>query len=161
MLDCLWFLARRPREPCRKCCDAARPTKGKLDKCVHFDVSKKKENTLVGNDTVKHLGQKLGKDPLKTFYIYEGNPPKWNLFIKNGVFILTILNFSHLQSTLYLMQYTYQDIFFHCSKQFLNSLILMLCSAPATFWFHLYHIGKMVPFEDFFDLGKQKKCCSG
>ena len=30
---------------------------------------------------------------------------------KNCVFILTCLNFSHLQSTLHLMQYTYWDIF--------------------------------------------------
>ena len=40
-------------------------------------------------------------------------PPqkKRNLFIKNCVFILTCLNFSHLRSTLHLMQYTYGDIF--------------------------------------------------
>ena len=29
---------------------------------------------------------------------------------KTCVFILTCLNFSHLQSTLYLMQYTYQNV---------------------------------------------------
>ena len=60
----------------------------------------------------------------------RGNPKTQNLFIKNCVFILTLLNFSHLQSTLHLMQYTYQD-FFHCSKQFLNSSILMHFSASA------------------------------
>ena len=36
---------------------------------------------------------------------------KQNLFIKNCLFILTCLNVSHLQSTLHLMQYTYQDLF--------------------------------------------------
>ena len=43
----------------------------------------------------------------------RGNPLKkaQNLFIKNCVFILTCSNFSHLQSTLHLMQYTYWDIF--------------------------------------------------
>ena len=29
------------------------------------------------------------------------------------------------------MQYTYQDIFFHCSKQFLNSTILMPFSSSV------------------------------
>ena len=35
------------------------------------------------------------------------DPKTWNLFIKKCVFILTCLNFSHLQNTLHLMQYTY------------------------------------------------------
>ena len=34
-----------------------------------------------------------------------------NLFIKNCAFILTCLNFSHLQSMLDLKQYTYRDFF--------------------------------------------------
>ena len=48
-------------------------------------------------------------------------------------FILTCFNFSHLQSTLHLMQYTYWDVYFHCSKQFLNLSILMPFSASAIF----------------------------
>ena len=40
----------------------------------------------------------------------KGDPRKPE-FIKDCVFILTCLNFSHFQNTLYLMQYTYQDIF--------------------------------------------------
>ena len=44
--------------------------------------------------------------------------------------------------------------FFHCSKQFLNSSILMPFSS-AVFLFHLFHISKMFPFKDFFHLGKQ------
>ena len=38
-------------------------------------------------------------------------------------FILTCLNFSHLQSTLHLVQYTYQDIF---------------STAQSTFWMHQF-----------------------
>ena len=40
-----------------------------------------------------------------------GSKKPWNLFIKNCVFILTCLNFSHLQSTLHLMRCTYQGFF--------------------------------------------------
>ena len=43
--------------------------------------------------------------------------------------------------------------FSHCSKRFLNSLILM----PFSFLFHLFHISKTLPFEDFFHQGKLKK----
>ena len=46
--------------------------------------------------------------------------------------------------------------FFRCPKQFLNSLILVPFSASAIL-FHLFHISKVFPFEDFFHLGKQKK----
>ena len=83
----------------------------------------------------------------------------WNLFIKNCVFILTCLNFSHLQSTLHLMQYTYQGIFFHCSKQFLNSLILMPFTASAFFCLFvstLPHQQNISP-EDFFLPGETNK----
>ena len=51
--------------------------------------------------------------------------------------------------------------FFHCSKQFLNSSILMPFSSSAVFLCHLFHISKMFPFENFFHPGKQQKCCSG
>ena len=45
-------------------------------------------------------------------YYEEGCPSKQkNLYMKNCVIILTCLDFSHLQSTLHLIQYTYQDIF--------------------------------------------------
>ena len=55
----------------------------------------------------------------KTVLTYKGVPPKTqNLFIKTCVFILTCLNFSHLQSTLHLMQYTYGDIFSTAQNSF-------------------------------------------
>ena len=43
--------------------------------------------------------------------IIQGGPPQNPEFIKNCEFILTCLNFSNLQSTLHLMQYTYWDFF--------------------------------------------------
>ena len=53
------------------------------------------------------------------------------------------------------MQYTYQDVFSHCSKWFLNLSLLMPFSS-AVFLFLLFHTGKMFPFEDYFHPGKQK-----
>ena len=95
------------------------------------------------------------------YVIWGGTTKNWNLFIKNCVLILTCLNFSHLQSTLHWMRYTSRDVFFHCSKLFLNSLILMPFSASAVFLFCLFLIGKMFPFENFFHPGKQKKVTWG
>ena len=40
-----------------------------------------------------------------------GTPKSQNLFIKKCILILICLNFSHLQTTLHLMQYTYWDFF--------------------------------------------------
>ena len=37
------------------------------------------------------------KQPIYTFQSMRGDPPKWNLFIKNCVFSLTYLNFSHIK----------------------------------------------------------------
>ena len=47
--------------------------------------------------------------------------------------------------------------FFHCSKQFLNLLIVMPFSASAVFLFYLFHISKTFPFEDFFHPRKQQQ----
>ena len=49
----------------------------------------------------------------------------WTSCVLKCVFILPCLHSSHLQNTLHLIQDTYRDVFFHCSKRFLNSLILM------------------------------------
>ena len=51
--------------------------------------------------------------------IEGGSPKPQNLFIKSCVFILTCLNFSHLQSTLCLMEYTCWSVF---------------CTAQNSFW---------------------------
>ena len=50
--------------------------------------------------------------------------------------------------------------FFHCSKHFSNLSVLMPFSA-CHFLFHLFHISKMFPFEDFFHPGTQKKVPRG
>ena len=47
------------------------------------------------------------------------------------------------------MQYTYQDIFFHCSKQFLNSLIWMPFSAFSGFCFTSSTLAKWFPLRTF------------
>ena len=50
--------------------------------------------------------------------ISKGGPPQNPEFIKNCVFIFTCLNFSDLQGTLHLMQYTYQDFFSTAQNSF-------------------------------------------
>ena len=91
----------------------------------------------------------------------RGDPKTLSLFIKYCVFILTCLTFSHLQTALHLMQYTYRDVFFHCLKQFLNLLIWMPFSTSSVFLFHLFHIDKTFTFKDSFLPGKQKKSTLG
>ena len=91
----------------------------------------------------------------------RGMPPKQTLLIKNCVLFLTCLNFRHLPSTLYLMQYTYRDIIFHCSKQFLNSSVLMPFSASAIFCFSSSSSGKHFPLMNLFIQGNKQKRHSG
>ena len=74
--------------------------------------------------------------------------------LKNCVFILTCLNFSHLQSTLHLMQYTYRDIF-PLLQSFWTCQFWCLLKCFCRFLFHLFHISKMFPFEVFFHQRKQ------
>ena len=84
----------------------------------------------------------------------RGDQKNLNLFIKNCVFILTCLNFSHIQSTLHLMEYTYQD-FFPLLKTVFELINFDAFWCVCHFLFHLFHISKMFPFEDFIHLGKQ------
>ena len=86
-----------------------------------------------------------------------GRPKKWNLFIKNYVFICTCLNFSHLQNTLYLMQYTYWDVFPMLKNSFWTRWFWCLLVLLPFFLFHLFHVGKTFPFVDFLHPGKQRK----
>ena len=58
------------------------------------------------------------------------------------------------------MQYTYWD-FFHCSKQFLNWLILMPFSASAVFYFASSKSAKCFPLRTFFIWGSKKKVAQG
>ena len=94
---------------------------------------------------------------IRRAFIYKHK--KQHLFIKNCVFILTRLNFSHLQSTLHSMQYTYRDVFLYCSQQFLNSLIWMPFSASAIFYFTSFTSAKHFSLRTSFILGN--KSCTG
>ena len=88
--------------------------------------------------------------PAAAMLMFKGRPPKtWHLFIKYCVFILTCLNFSHLQSTLHLMQYTYRDIF-PLLKTVLNLLILIPFRASAIFCFTSSTSAKCFPLRTFF-----------
>ena len=99
--------------------------------------------------------------PAAAMLMFKGRPPKtWHLFIKYCVFILTCLNFSHLQGTLHLIQYTYQDVFFS-TTQFVNSSILMPFSASAVFCFTSSTLAKCFPLNPFFHPGKQKQVTQG
>ena len=83
----------------------------------------------------------------------------WSLLIKNCVFILTCLNFNHLQSTLHLMKYSYRD-FFALLKTVLNLSILMPFSASAVFCFTYSTSVKYFPLRTFL-IQKNKKGLSG
>ena len=91
--------------------------------------------------------------------IWRGTQNPQILFIKNCIFIPICWDFSPLQSTLHLMQYTYQDIFFHCSELFFNSLILMPFSASDVFCFTSSTSAKHFPLRTFFI--QEKKNHSG
>ena len=95
------------------------------------------------------------------FNFTRGDPPKWNLFTKNCIFILTCLNFSHLQSTLHLMQYIYQYIFSTAqnsfwTRQFWCFLVLLpfLCFTSST-------LGKHFPLRSSFIWGNKKIVARG
>ena len=67
------------------------------------------------------------------------------------MFIFTCLNFSHLQSTLHWMQYTYQDIFSTAQNSFWTCwfwCFLVFCH----FSFHLFYNCESFPFDDIFHL---------
>ena len=74
----------------------------------------------------------------------------WNLFIKYSVFILSCLNFSHLQSTLHMMQYTYQHVFFSTAQSQFWCILALL----PYFVSPLPYLQNM-SFEEFFHLGNQ------
>ena len=89
--------------------------------------------------------------------MYTRGTPKMKFIYKNCVFILTCLNFSHLQSTFHLTQYTYWDIFPTAPNSFWTCGFWCLSRASAIFCFHLSHnpSRKMFPFVDFFIWGNK------
>ena len=87
---------------------------------------------------------------------YEGEPPRtWNLFIKNFAFILICLNFSHLQSTLYLVQYTYK-MFFPLPKTVFELLDFNAFLCFCRFFVSPLPHGQNVSLWGLFSSGKQK-----
>ena len=79
------------------------------------------------------------KKPIsKGHILQEGIPKHWNLFIKNCVFVLTCLNFSHLQSTLHLMQYTYRNIFSTAQNSFWTHQFWCLLVLLSVFFFFMF-----------------------
>ena len=84
-------------------------------------------------------------------------------FIKKYLFILTCLNFSHLQSALHLMQYTYLDFFSTAPNSFLELIIV-----DAFEWFCHCLVSSLphrqnVALGGLFSSGEtnQQKSCSG
>ena len=77
------------------------------------------------------------------------------------MYLFSRLNFSDLHSTLHLMQYTYGDVFFHCSKQFWNLSILMPVSASAIFCFTSSTSAKLFFLRTFFIRGNKEKVSRG
>ena len=78
-----------------------------------------------------------------------------NVFIKDCVFIVTCLNFSHLPSTPFDAVHLSRH-FFHCSKQFLNLLILMPLVLLLFFFVSLpLYLQNVFPWGIFFT--KEKK----
>ena len=63
---------------------------------------------------------------------------------------------SHLQSTLHLMQYTYPD-FLSLLKTVFRLVDFDTVQRSCHFLFHLFHIGKMFSFRNFFIQGNNKK----
>ena len=88
--------------------------------------------------------------------MWRQTPKKPELIFKKRVFILTCLNFSHLQSILHLMQYTYVDIFSTTqnsfwTRQFWCLLVLLpFFVSPLPHW-------QNVSLGGFFHMGKWKK----
>ena len=85
-------------------------------------------NTYVENPPIFCFAQCL--------YIYVAHvisrrtPQNWNFFIKNCVYY-TCLNFSHLQSVLHLVQYTYRDIFSTAQNSFWTAICCFTSSTSA------------------------------
>ena len=88
-------------------------------------------------------------------------PPKWNLFTKNCIFIFLCLKFSHLESTLRLMQDTYWDIF-PLLKTLFEFIDFDTFQCFCHFLFHLFHIGTTLGFPlTTFSIRENKKSCLG
>ena len=82
-------------------------------------------------------------------------PPSWIIY-KNFVFILTYLNFSHLQSAFHLMQYTYWDVFSFAQNNFWTCWLWCLLVLLLFFCFNSSPSAKHFPLKNFFIQGNKK-----
>ena len=79
---------------------------------------------------------------------------------KTCVFVLTCLNFSHLQSTLHPMQYTPRDFLATAQNSF-ELMILMPFNASALFCFISSTLANHFPLRTFFIWGNEKNVTRG
>ena len=87
---------------------------------------------------------------------YEGDPKI--IFIYENLSIYSYrFKFSHLQSTLHLMQYIYQDFFSHCSKYFWTCQLQCCLVLLPIFCFTSPALAKHVPYRTFFIHRSKKK----
>ena len=86
-------------------------------------------------------------------YTYEGDKQLEFIIKIVYLFIFTCLNFSHSAlDAIHLLRY-----FFHCSKQLLNSSVLMPFSALAIIYFTSSTSAKYFPLRTFFIWGNKKR----
>ena len=88
----------------------------------------------------------------------RGNPKNPEFIYKNCLFILICLNFSHLQSTLHLMQCTYWDIFSIAQNSFWTHQFLLML---LLFFVSLLPHWNKVSLWGFFSPWETKKVTQG
>ena len=88
--------------------------------------------------------------------IFEVGPQKKTEFIHKKLCYFYMFKLQSPSKYCPLIQYTSQDIFFYCSKQFLNSSILMPFSASAVFCFTSSTSAKHFPLRTFFIQANKK-----
>ena len=119
---------------------------------MRISISYRKLNKIIKkHDPVENI------ELLSNLRIYEGGPQKPRIYLlKNCVFILTRLNFSHLQSSLHLMQYTYRDVFLLLKTAF-ELIDLMPFSVSIIYCFPSSTSAKRFPLRTFLIQGNNKK----
>ena len=94
--------------------------------------------------------------------MYEKGPPKHATYLlKSCVFILICLNFSHLQSTLHLIQHTYQDVFCTAQNSFWTCRFGCLIMLLSLFCFTSSTLAKCFPLRTVFIPRNKKTICPG
>ena len=116
---------------------------------------KKKVLELLQKESCLFIIKSMGTSMWITRNATRGGP-KHQEFIYKKLCILIYLNFSHLRGYSSLDTIHQWRHFSHCSNVFIViDFDAFYCF--CLFWFHLFHIGKTFPFENFLYLGKQQK----